>query len=304
MSGNLTSKGFSKSCSCWRSPSPPTPPSREPCNKYPFRGLAAARAACPARGPLLAAGWLPPPLPLLPLPGSLRPSSVRPPGRRGPPAAAAAPARRLAHAALVPPFRSAAAPAGFRPAGGWGSWPPPGIATCEPAARHVPARRWPAEGVESGAAGCRRGPPTDAPAHTMRGGGGGQSAACAAEIGGLSGVELARGLNRLGVVGPGVSARPLPGRAGNQEVRGLRPLTPGLLVPTPVASSLPPKWDFLFKSLAQDGLLSYQVFTEFAGPITTDLEAERLKRRSKTSTLCTFCSALNCGQMESSCCIQ
>lgn len=56
----------------------------------------------------------------------------------------------------------------------------------------------------------------------MRGGGGGQSAVCAAEIGGLSGVELARGLNRLGV-GPGVSARPLPGRAGNQEVRGLRP---------------------------------------------------------------------------------
>lgn len=54
MSGNLTSKGFSRSCSCSRSPSPQTPPSRGPCNKYPcpaVPGLASPPAATPGRGP-------------------------------------------------------------------------------------------------------------------------------------------------------------------------------------------------------------------------------------------------------------
>lgn len=49
MSGNLTSKGFSRSCSCSRSPSLQTPQSRGPCNKYPCHAGPRASARRPSR---------------------------------------------------------------------------------------------------------------------------------------------------------------------------------------------------------------------------------------------------------------
>lgn len=163
MSGNLTSKGFSKSCSCWRSPSPPTPPSREPCNKYPLRGLAAARAALPRRARSRRPGGSRRPSPS-PLPD---PSALRAPAReQGPPAAAAAaPARRLAHAALVPRVRAAAWPGGFRLREAGGARPLPAIATCASVGRHVLALGGPLEKAERLGAGAdpRRAGPHNAP---------------------------------------------------------------------------------------------------------------------------------------------
>ena len=92
------------------------------------------------------------------------PSALRAPAReQGPPAAAAAaaPARRLAHAALVPRARAAAWPGGFRPQEAGGAQPPPAIATCAPAGRHVLPRGGPlgkAEWLGAGADPRRAGP--------------------------------------------------------------------------------------------------------------------------------------------------
>lgn len=108
----------------------------------------ARRFAAP--GPLQAAGRLPPPLPS-PLPD---PSALRAPAReQGPPAAAAAPARRLAHAALVPRVRAAAWPGGLSERPG-APKPLPAIATCASVGRHVLVRGGPLEKAERLGAGA------------------------------------------------------------------------------------------------------------------------------------------------------
>lgn len=254
-----------------------------------------------APGPLQAAGRLPPPLPL-PAPGSLRPPRARPrarparrrrrpcpaPRARGP--RAPSPGRRLAR--RLPATRGRGRPAAARDRD-----------MCVGRAPRPRSRRAAREG---GAAGCRRGPPASRPTQCAgRGGGGGRSegpggrAACAAALAGLSGVEPARGLNSLGV-GPGVSSRPWSWRAD----LGMRaPRTHLGAVQANTCCELPASQ---VGNLAGDGLLSYPSLDRVcwcSGPVAKALLAERLNRRTRTSAVCALCSALNCGQMESSSCI-
>lgn len=181
-----------------------------------------------------------------PLPGGREAPAAPPPPRSRilrpprPPASKARrhrrrrPARRLAHAALVPESgRRATAASGYE---GPGRPALPAIATA-PVGRHVLVRGGPLEGER--AAGCGA---DGEPAHTMRrarrGGerseGPGGRAACAAALAGLSGVEPARGLNSLGV-GPGgfFQALVLKSRPRNE---GSQDSPPGLFRLTPVAA--------------------------------------------------------------------